>query len=460
MHYGGTLLINEISPLDGRYHGKLVFLSEYFSEFALMRTRCRIELLYLEVLAETGLWEGLSGAETKRLHAMKGSFTEEDFHRIKAIEGKIHHDVKACELFLRETLDLCGGNMIHFGLTSEDVNNLAYSSLFKEFREREQIPLLKEVIGKLCALAVQWKSVPFPARTHGQMASPTTAGKELAVYISRLLRQLRRLKELRFRGKLNGATGNFSAFTAAFPDFDWLEFSANFVRSLDLEPNIATTQIEDHDTWAEYFLIVKQIHNILIDFDRDMWLYLTLGYMSVVAHQQEVGSSTMPHKVNPINFENSEGNLEVANHLLGGLADRLTRSRLQRDLSDSTVTRNVGVALAHGILAQKEILKGLTRLRLNEEQCRQELEGSPELLTEPIQTILRREGVVAPYEKLKQLSRGRKPTLRDIHDFITELDVGEPVKEELRSLQVPEYTGYAARICQLVLDEANRELAL
>ncbi|HHJ53259.1 MAG TPA: adenylosuccinate lyase, partial [Caldithrix abyssi] len=332
-----------ISPLDGRYRQKLAHLSDYFSEFALMRSRVQVELRYLLVLDAAGLFAPLNHAEKQAIERQLDQFTDEDYRQIKEIESRINHDVKACEMFLRETLGLRQPNMIHFGLTSEDVNNLAYTLLLKEYLEREQLPQLRSLLEQLATLAESWCAVPFPARTHGQMASPTTGGKEMAVYINRLLRVYRFLRAFRFRGKLNGATGNFSALVAAFPQYDWIEFSRQFLQSLDLEYNPATTQIEDHDTWGAYFAIVRQLNNILLDFDRDMWLYLTLGYLVMEADAGAVGSSTMPHKVNPINFENSEGNLQISVALLNGITDKLGNSRLQRDLSDSTVERNKGV---------------------------------------------------------------------------------------------------------------------
>ena len=446
-----------ISPLDGRYRQKLAHLSDYFSEFALMRSRVQVELRYLLVLDAAGLFAPLNHAEKQAIERQLDQFTNEDYRQIKEIESLINHDVKACEMFLRETLGLRQPNMIHFGLTSEDVNNLAYTLLLKEYLEREQLPQLQSLLEQLATLAESWCAVPFPARTHGQMASPTTGGKEMAVYINRLLRVYRSLRAFRFRSKLNGATGNFSALVAAFPQYDWIEFSRQFLQSLDLEYNPATTQIEDHDTWGAYFAIVRQLNNILLDFDRDMWLYLTLGYLVMEADAGAVGSSTMPHKVNPINFENSEGNLQISVALLNGITDKLGNSRLQRDLSDSTVERNMGVALAHGYLAVQETMKGLKRLRINEARCRAELREHPELLAEPIQTILRREGFDNPYELLKEITRGKRVSFEDLQQFIRGLDVPTAVKEELLKLKVETYTGLAEKICREVLRELKNE---
>ena len=447
-----------LSPLDGRYGDRLAHLSDYFSEKALMRSRCEIELAWLEALDGTGLLSKLAGDERKRVDAARKGFSDQDFARIKEIEQTTRHDVKACELFLREKLALKNPNLVHFGLTSEDVNNLAYSRLLKRYLEREQVPLLKRVAARLADLAERWKAEPFPTRTHGQLASPSTAGKEFAVFLSRVLRIERQIAASRFRGKLGGATGNWSALLAAFPSFDWIAFSRRFVEDLGLELNLATTQIEDHDAWAGYFNLTRAANNVLLDLDQDVWMYLCLGYLREAARAGEVGSSTMPHKVNPIRFENSEGNLQLSNALLVELSNKLTRSRMQRDLSDSTVERNIGVALAHAHLAAEETLAGLERIELDSARCRRELEESPELLAEPIQTILRTAGVADPYELLKQLTRGKDVGGEALHTFIESLPVDEVVKARLRALKTVEYVGAATRICEEVVAQARKEL--
>lgn len=448
-----------ISPLDGRYGDRLHTLGMHFSEFALMRERCRVELLYLKALNSTKLFAALSSEEVERIERALANFSDADYARIKAIESTTRHDVKACEFFLRETLNLRNNNLIHFGLTSEDANNLAHNLMLKGYLEQEQLPLLKSVLEQLCQLAEQWQAVPFPARTHGQKASPTTAGKEIAVSINRLLRQYGKLKNFRFMGKLNGAVGNFSAMLAAFPEYDWMAFADRFVESLGMASNIATTQIEDHDTWAEYFNITRQINNIVIDLDQDFWAYISRDLYREQTKTGEVGSSTMPHKVNPINFENSEGNLMLSNSLLTVLTDKLCRSRMQRDLSDSTVERNIGVALAHAHLALTETLRGLKKVRLNEATCRAELEHSPELLAEPIQTILRPVMHEDPYTLLKQLTRGKAITQEEIDRFIDELAIDKNVKARLQELCVTAYVGDAVKICKRVLTEAGNMLA-
>jgi adenylosuccinate lyase len=350
--------------------------------------------------------------------------------------------------------------MIHFGLTSEDVNNLAYTFLFKDYLEKEQLPQIETVLKFLIDHAANWKDVPFPARTHGQMASPSTGGKEIAVFLNRLIRQYEKLKSFTFLGKLNGATGNYSALKAAFPTYDWITFSEKFMRKYGLETNPVTTQIEDHDTWLEYFSITKQINNIILDIDRDIWLYLTLGYLAISADTGAVGSSTMPHKVNPINFENSEGNMQMSSALLNGLIDKLGNSRLQRDLSDSTVARNIGVALAHSYLAIQETTKGLKKLSINGARCEHELKTHPELLAEPIQTILRREGIENPYNLLKDLTRGHDISESDLSKFIDQLDIEERVKKELKALNVLDYLGEAKKITERAIKEAKGKLKI
>jgi adenylosuccinate lyase len=449
-----------ISPLDGRYGSRLQHLSAYFSEFTLMRARCQVELLYVKALDETGLFPKLTSEEIQWIEQVLEHFSDEDYQRIKEIEDTTRHDVKACEFFLRKKVQLENNNLIHFGLTSEDANNLAYNHLLKDYLEHEHLPQLKKLIEKLCELASQWKNIPFPARTHGQKASPTTAGKEIAVFINRLLRQYRKLKDFRFLGKLNGAVGNFSAMLAAFPGYDWMSFSYKFVESLGLTPNIATTQIEDHDTWAEYFNITRQINNIVIDLDQDFWNYISHDLFHEEVKASEVGSSTMPHKVNPINFENSEGNLMLSNSLLTMLSEKLCRSRMQRDLSDSTVERNIGVALSHSYLALTETIKGLQKVRINETKCRQDLEGSPELLSEPIQTILRTANVEDPYTLLKQFTRGKTIAYDELLEFIEKLDIDKNLKNNLKGLRVTSYIGDAVSICERVLDLTEKEFGL
>lgn len=447
----------EISPLDGRYAGRLAHLGSYFSEFALMRYRCRVELLYLKAL-QGGPFPELSVEEIGRIDDALANFSDEDYRKIKQVERTTNHDVKACELFLADHLRLRHPEMIHFGLTSEDVNNLAYSLLLKDFVADEQLAAVETLARELLSLALTWKEVPFPAHTHGQPASPTTAGKEISVFLFRLVRQLKQLSELRFTGKFNGATGNLSAMVAAAPDIDWLAFTIDFVESLGLEANPVTTQIEDHDRWCEYFDLVRRLNNIVIDLDTDFWEYISRGYLVQKPKEGEVGSSTMPHKVNPINFENSEGNLALSNSLLYTLSDRLSGSRMQRDLSDSTVERNMGVALAHSILALGETVAGLKKVSLDANACLTAIRANPGLLAEPFQTILRTAGVTDAYDQLKSLTRGRQPTLADFHSLADSLPLPSHVGERLKNLEAGSYLGDAVRIAELGIAAAIAQL--
>jgi adenylosuccinate lyase len=450
---------HEISPLDGRYRARLAELPAYFSEFALMRTRCEVELAYLEALDRTRLFPSLTDEDRQRIDRVRASFSGDDFERIVEIDRAINHDVKACELYLRERLGLAQPNLIHFGLTSTDVDNLAYGLLLTRFRDEQQLPHIRRLIERLADGVEAWKSVVFPARTHGQPASPTTLGKEFAVFLSRLLRQATQLAGHRFRGKLTGATGTHASFVAAFPDHDWMAFSGEFVESLGLEPNRCTTQIEDHDTLAEYFAIVARINNIASDLDRDLWEYISRGDLIERRVDAEVGSSTMPHKVNPIRFENSEGNVAMANALLHAFSDKLTQSRMQRDLSDKTVKRNIGVALAHSHLAIGQTIDGLERIDVDEEGVRRVVDSAPEVLAEGYQTILREAGIENPYELLRGLTRGEAVTLDRLHEFVDGLSVADNVKRRLLELRPTDYIGLASRICDEVLEAARVWLA-
>lgn len=452
------MITDAISPLDGRYAAKLQPHRAYFSEKGLMYYRCKVELLYTLALDETGLFEPLTDTEKVKIQDCIDNFKDADYQRIKEIESVTNHDVKACEMFLRERIGLKNVHLFHFALTSEDANNLAYTFMLKDYLEQEHLPQIASLMRKLMELAEQWKHIPFPSRTHGQKASPSTAGKELAVFVNRLTRLYRSLSSFQFLGKINGAVGNYSAMLAAFPDFDWLHFAHAFLRKHGLEPNIATTQVEDHDTWATYFNWTRQINNVLIDLDVDCWLYISKDLFSEKVKAGEVGSSTMPHKVNPINFENSEGNLMLSNSMLGFLSDKLCRSRMQRDLSDSTVQRNMGSALSYASLGVTETMRGLNKLQINENNCRQALHDSPELLAEPIQTILKTVGVDDPYTLLKAASRGQKPTREGLMTLVDSLDIDAAVKARIHQWQTIDYVGDAVRICDLVLKTAQEIL--
>jgi adenylosuccinate lyase len=451
-------MLTSISPLDGRYAAQTAGLSEVFSEFALIRARTQIELKYLLMVDRLGLFPAFSSLEIARIEALAAEFTMAHAERVKAIEAEIRHDVKAVELFLREHLALISPNRIHFGLTSEDVNNLAYGILFSQFVSGFGLPGLKTLMHLLIDRSRATAHVPFPTRTHGQAATPSTAGKELAVFLGRLRKHVESLKAMRFRGKLNGATGTYGAFQAAAAKVDWPAFSREFVEALGLEFNPLTTQIEDHDRWAEFFHLISRINNVIIDLNQDVWLWLMNGWYTQEIVAGEVGSSVMPHKVNPIRFENSEGNLLLANSMLGFFAEKLTRSRLQRDLSDSTVTRNVGVALAHSCLGWQETIAGFERLNLLPERCLADLESHPEVLAEAIQTILRRYHSGDPYSLLKELTRGKTLSREDLREIFSKLDCDPGVIEVLDSLSVPSYTGLAEKLCRDECEESTRFL--
>ncbi len=444
-----------ISPLDGRYGARLARLAPYFSEHALMKARLRVEVEHAILLDETGLFGTLDESERTRLRNTWEGFDLSAYDELKAIEAEVRHDVKACEIFLKRRGELKKPNRVHFGLTSEDVNNLAYGTLFDAFLAEVELPLVRDVGLSLSAFVREHAETAFPAFTHGQPASPTTAGKEIAVFLSRLVRSYEALSRVRIYGKLNGATGNRSAVRAAHPSYDWASYEKRLVESLGLVPNPATTQVEDHDAWARWFNEVRVTNNVVLDLCQDMWLYVSRGLFVQKAKAGEVGSSTMPHKVNPINFENAEGNLQLSNAALGFLADKLCRSRMQRDLSDSTVSRNVGTALGHHVLAFEEVLFGLGRVSLSHETCDRTLRGQPELLAEPIQTILRLHVDDDPYKRLLELTRGRALGKGEIEAFVDALDVSDEVKTKLRALDVTTYVGDAALIAGDILLRAE-----
>jgi adenylosuccinate lyase len=450
--------MDAISPLDGRYAQRLEPLRACFSERALVGARIEVELRYLRMLHLRGLFPPLFPEELERVEAALAGASDEDYASVKDIEATTRHDVKAVEIHLRRKLRLARPQAIHFGLTSEDVTNLAWSRLFDRFLEEQQLPLLDRVLTKLVELAERWRDVPFPSHTHGQPASPTTAGKELAVFAGRLLRLRRQLADHVFLGKLAGATGNYSAMVAAFPDHDWVELAERLVDELGLGHNPLTTQVEDHDSWARWFDLTRGVNNVMIDLNRDLWAYISRDLYRQRKAPGQVGSSTMPHKVNPINFENSEGNLELSNAMLTLLSDKLCRSRMQRDLSDSTVQRNVGVAMGHAWLAWLECLQGLEKVELDPAACARALEAHPELLGEPIQTILKVEGVPDPYELLRQHTQGRAVTREGLLAMVDGLDISEPARDRIRALTVPAYVGLAAQLADRVIAAVREEI--
>jgi len=441
--------LTAISPVDGRYRSKCERLAEYFSEFGLIRYRVKVEVEYFIALCEIPLpqLKDVPADSPEKLRDIYHEFSLADAARIKEIERTTNHDVKAVEYFLKEKFDAMGldpfKEFIHFGLTSQDINNTAVPMSVLDALQDVYMPALQELCDKIDALAEEWKDVAMLARTHGQPASPTRLGKELEVFTYRIAEQSELLASTPFSGKFGGATGNFNAHHVAYPDIDWKEFATNFLRErLDIVREEFTTQISNYDNLAAVFDALRRINTIILDLDRDIWMYISMGYFKQRIKAGEVGSSAMPHKVNPIDFENSEGNLGISNAILGHLASKLPVSRLQRDLTDSTVLRNIGVPLAHALIAISSTLKGLGKLLLNREAIDADLEDNWAVVAEGIQTILRREGYPKPYETLKQLTRTNEAiTAESISRFIDTLDVTEEVRARLRALSPGNYTG-------------------
>ena len=442
--------LTAISPIDGRYRGKTERLADYFSEYALIRYRIRVEIEYFITLCELPLPQlaAFDRALFPRLREIYQQFGEAEAQRVKDIEKVTNHDVKAVEYFIKEEFDKIGGldafkEFIHFGLTSQDINNTSVPLSIKEALTDVYVPLVEELIAQLQTFAEEWKDVAMLAKTHGQPASPTRLGKEVMVFVYRLTEQLNELKGCRLTAKFGGATGNFNAHHVAYPAYDWRAFGNAFVsEKLGLQREQFTTQISNYDCLGAAFDAVRRIHTIIIDLDRDFWMYISMEYFKQKIKAGEVGSSAMPHKVNPIDFENSEGNLGIANAVLQFLAQKLPVSRLQRDLTDSTVLRNVGVPLGHGVIAIESTLKGLRKLILNEDAIRADLDNTWAVVAEAIQTILRREAYPHPYEALKALTRtNTKMTEETIHAFIQTLNVSDEVKAELMAITPWNYTG-------------------
>ena len=443
--------LTAISPIDGRYREKTEPLGEYFSEYALVRYRVRVEIEYFIALCELPLpqLESFDHGLFERLRDIYRNFSPAEAQRVKDIERVTNHDVKAVEYFIKEELDKMGGldaykEFIHFGLTSQDINNTSVPLSIKEALEKVYYPLLEELIEQLHDYAEEWKNVPMLAKTHGQPASPTRLGKEMMVYVYRLEEQLRALRDTPITAKFGGATGNMNAHHVAYPQYDWREIANEFVsEKLGLEREQYTTQISNYDWLAAIFDGLRRINTIVIDLDRDFWMYISMEYFKQKIKAGEVGSSAMPHKVNPIDYENSEGNLGMANAILAFLAQKLPVSRLQRDLTDSTVLRNVGVPMGHSLIAFQSTLKGLRKLILNEDKLHEDLEQTWAVVAEAIQTILRREAYPHPYEALKALTRtNEKMTEKTIHEFIQSLHVSDSVKEELMAITPWNYVGF------------------
>lgn len=443
-------LLTAISPVDGRYRGKTEPLANYFSEFALIRYRVRVEIEYFITLCELPLPQ-LASFDHQLFETLRNIYRNLDVQeaqRVKDIEKVTNHDVKAVEYFIKEEFDKIGGldaykEFIHFGLTSQDINNTSVPLSIKEALEEVYYPQVEELIAQLQTYADEWKDVPMLAKTHGQPASPTRLGKEVMVYVYRLSEQLAELRRVKLTAKFGGATGNYNAHRVAYPEIDWRKFGNDFVSNkLGLEREQWTTQVSNYDYLGAVFDAMRRINTIIIDLDRDFWMYISMEYFKQKIKAGEVGSSAMPHKVNPIDYENSEGNLGVANAMLQFLAAKLPVSRLQRDLTDSTVLRNVGVPFGHGIIAIQSTLKGLRKLILNEDKLAEDLENSWAVVAEAIQTILRREGYPHPYEALKALTRtNQKITEESIHEFVKTLNVSDDVKAELMAITPHNYTG-------------------
>ena len=443
-------LLTAISPIDGRYRDKTELLADYFSEYALIRYRVRVEIEYFIALCELPLPQLVSLDKTlfEQLRDIYRNFGEEEARRVKAIEEVTNHDVKAVEYFIKEEFDKIGGldiykEFVHFGLTSQDINNTSVPLSLKEALECVFFPQVEELIAQLRTYSDEWKDVPMLARTHGQPASPTRLGKEVMVFVYRLTEQLNTLKPCKLTAKFGGATGNFNAHHVAYPAFDWKDFGNRFIREkLGLDREQYTTQISNYDHLGSVFDAIRRINTVILDLDRDFWLYISMEYFKQKIKAGEVGSSAMPHKVNPTDFENSEGNLEIANAIFQFLARKLPVSRLQRDLTDSTVLRNVGVPMGHSIIAVQSTLKGLRKLILNTERLNEDLDDTWAVVAEAIQTILRREVYPHPYEALKALTRtNQRMTEETIHDFIKTLDVSGRVKEELLAITPRNYIG-------------------
>ena len=440
-----------ISPLDGRYKSKCADLAPYFSEFALMRYRVLVEVKWLQKLSEHDQIDDLQVISDRGLQYLDDlveNFSLDDARRIKEIEATTNHDVKAVEYFIKEKFEDNAElndqlEFVHFACTSEDINNLAYALMLRDGRDKVVLDQMREIESTLAQLAKKFASQPLLCRTHGQPASPSTVGKEFANVVHRLRRQISQIESNEILGKINGAVGNYNAHFSAYPDIDWQSNAQDFVESLGLSWNPYTTQIEPHDYIAELFAAVGRFNTILIDFDRDIWAYISLGYFKQKTVAGEVGSSTMPHKVNPIDFENSEGNLGIANAMMAHLAEKLPISRWQRDLTDSTVLRNIGTGLAHSLIAYRATLKGISKLELNATVIDRDIDACWEILAEPIQTVMRRYRIEKPYEKLKELTRGKQIDKQSVQEFVESLSIPEKAKQELLELSPRTYLGNA-----------------
>ena len=449
--------LNALSPLDGRYQSKLDSLRPFFSEYALIKHRAWVEIEWLKALSAAKYLQEIapfSAATIQELDAAIANFSETDASQVKAIEARTNHDVKALEYWLKEKFETNSevkkaSEFIHFACTSEDINNLSHGLMLKGARDSVMLPFLASLITRLTELATQLADTPMLSRTHGQTASPTTVGKEFANVVYRLQRQQKQLKNNEILGKINGAVGNFNAHFSAYPEFDWESFAKNFVQNLGLMYNPMTIQIEPHDYMAELYDCLSRINTILIDLNRDIWGYISVGYFKQKVKAGEIGSSTMPHKVNPIDFENSEGNLGLANAVLRHMAEKLPVSRWQRDLTDSTVLRNMGVAFGYTLLGYDSCLRGLNKLEANFDKLAEDLDASWEVLAEPIQTVMRRYGLENPYEQLKELTRGKGGINKaSLHAFISTLNIPADAKQALLDMTPANYIGKAVELAK------------
>lgn len=455
--------LTAVSPLDGRYGNKTSNLRAIVSEYGLIYHRVLVEIRWFEYLAaheEINELPALSSSAKSVLNGIVDNFSLEDAARVKTIERSTNHDVKAVEYFIKQKIQegaddqlITQSEFVHFACTSEDINNLSHALILKSARDDVLVPRMQEVISAVSALALKYAATPMLSRTHGQVATPTTMGKEMANVVARLKRQIAQVQEVPLLGKINGAVGNFNAHLSAYPDIDWIGVGSEFVTSLGLSWNAYTTQIEPHDYIAELFQAISRFNTILLDFDRDIWAYISIGYFKQKAVVGETGSSTMPHKVNPIDFENSEGNLGIANAILTHLAEKLPVSRWQRDLTDSTALRNLGSGIAYSLIAYQSTLKGIGKLELNSNALSQDLDNSWEVLAEPIQTIMRKYGIDEPYEKLKELTRGETLDKNRVEAMIEELGLPAEAKEQIRSLTPANYIGAAELLVKNLLAE-------
>ena len=450
--------LTSLSPLDGRYANKVDALRQQFSEFGLIRRRLQVELAWLKALAAEPHFAEIPAFSPETvavLDRLLADFTPQKAGEVKAIEAVTNHDVKALEYWIKEQLAdnaevMRVSEFIHFACTSEDINNLAHALMLKAARDETLLPMAARVVARLREMAHEHADLPMMARTHGQPATPTTVGKELANVVHRLERGASRIAAVSLQGKINGAVGNYNAHLAAYPDYDWENFARRFVESLGLEFNPYTIQIEPHDAMAELYDAFARLNTIMVDFNRDVWGYISLGFFKQKLKAGEIGSSTMPHKVNPIDFENSEGNLGLSNALLKHLSEKLPISRWQRDLTDSTVLRNMGVALGYALLGYDSLLRGINKLEANPDALHRDLDANWELLAEPIQTVMRRYGMVNPYEKLKELTRGNRVSREGMQTFVHSLDIPQQAKDELLKLTPWDYTGKAGELAKRI----------